>query len=220
MFGDDYPTPDGTCLRDYIHVTDLAEAHVLALDALEAGPASAVYNLGNGRPFSVREVIAGGRARDRPAGAAQPWRRGGRATRRSSTRRATAIQAELGWAPRFEDLDTIVDTAWRWRQAHPHGYQGPPGMSATDRQACEACLADPLLSVVMPVYNERETIEEIIRRVLAVPVRIELIVVDDGSTDGTREILAALQARARVRSWCCRSGTGARARRCGGASTR
>ncbi|HSK08726.1 MAG TPA: UDP-glucose 4-epimerase GalE, partial [Vicinamibacterales bacterium] len=125
VFGDDYPTPDGTCLRDYIHVTDLAQAHLLALDGLEAGRPSAVYNLGNGRPYSVREVIAsvarvtGREVRHDLA----PRRPGDPAVLYASSAR---IKADLGWAPLYEDLDTIVQTAWRWLDDHPAGYQESP----------------------------------------------------------------------------------------------
>ena len=121
IFGDDYPTPDGTCLRDYVHVTDLARAHVLALDALRAGAASTVYNLGNGRPTSVRDVVdAVARVTGRPVRCAiGPRRPGDPPVLYASSAR---IRQELGWRPEFEDLDVIVETAWRWRAAHPHGY--------------------------------------------------------------------------------------------------
>jgi UDP-glucose-4-epimerase GalE len=121
VFGDDYPTPDGTCLRDYVHVNDLASAHLLALDALRAGAASAAYNLGNGRPTSVRDVIAsvervtGKRVRHEIA----PRRDGDPAALFAASDR---IKRELGWKPAYEDLDVIVETAWRWRETHPHGY--------------------------------------------------------------------------------------------------
>jgi UDP-glucose-4-epimerase GalE len=123
IFGDDYPTEDGTCLRDYIHVTDLASAHALALDALRAGAPSAVYNLGNGRPTSVREVL---NAVERVTGQAVPYqiaerREGDPAVLYASSDR---IKRELGWTPMYEDIQVIVDTAWRWRAAHPHGYEG------------------------------------------------------------------------------------------------
>jgi UDP-glucose-4-epimerase GalE len=122
VFGTDYDTEDGTCLRDYIHVSDLASAHVLALDALTGGAASGVYNLANGRPISVRAVID---AVERVTGrkvpyAVGPRRPGDPAILFASNARA---RAELGWRPRYEDLDTIVRTAWRWREAHPHGYE-------------------------------------------------------------------------------------------------
>jgi UDP-glucose 4-epimerase len=121
VFGDDYPTPDGTCLRDYIHVTDLAQAHLLALAALEQKPRSAVYNLGNGRPFSVREVIdTVERVTGHPLPRVVSARRAGDpAVLYASSGR---IRGDLGWAPRFGDLGTIIETAWQWRQSHPQGY--------------------------------------------------------------------------------------------------
>jgi UDP-glucose-4-epimerase GalE len=123
VFGQDYATPDGTCLRDYIHVTDLAAAHVLALAHLEGGGPSSTYNLGNGRPFSVREVIA---AVEQVSGQAVPWiasprREGDPAVLFASSQR---IQHELGWTARFADPVSIVDTAWRWKTAWPHGFGG------------------------------------------------------------------------------------------------
>jgi UDP-arabinose 4-epimerase len=115
VHGDDYDTPDGTCIRDYIHVTDLAQAHVLALQALELGTASKAYNLGNGKGFSVREVI------DRAAvvtGRRIPVQQGPRRAGDPDqlVGDAQRIRRELGWQPRFADLDTILTTAWRWHQ--------------------------------------------------------------------------------------------------------
>jgi UDP-glucose-4-epimerase GalE len=123
VFGDDYPTADGTCVRDFVHVSDLAEAHVLALRALEQGAASAAYNLGNGRPVSVREVIA---AVERVTGRAVPWRLAPRRPGDPAALYAASerIRRELGWRPRFEAIDTIVETAWRWRRTHPRGFSG------------------------------------------------------------------------------------------------
>lgn len=122
VFGTDYPTPDGTCLRDYVHVTDLALAHVLALDGLEAGRPSAVYNLGNGRPYSVRDVMAAAeRVTGRPVAHEVAARRpGDPAVLYASSDR---IKAELGWRPRYEELDTIVRTAWAWLDTHSGGYR-------------------------------------------------------------------------------------------------
>ncbi len=113
VFGTDYPTPDGTCIRDYIHVTDLAEAHVLALEHLLNGGQSRSYNLGNGQGYSVREVIdTVRRVTGRPVPELEAGRRwGDPAVLVGSSQR---IRNELGWKPRFADLETIVQTAWRW----------------------------------------------------------------------------------------------------------
>ena len=122
VFGDDYPTPDGTCLRDYIHVTDLADAHVRALEALAGAGRSTAYNLGAGRPHSVREIIE---AVERVSGLKVPWTRAPRRAGDPAVLYAAADKAlaELGWAPRFPGLESIVGTAWAWRCAHPHGYR-------------------------------------------------------------------------------------------------
>lgn len=115
VYGDDYDTPDGTCIRDYIHVTDLAQAHVLALQALEQRAAGAVYNLGNGQGFSVREVIDRARqvtGRDIPVTLGP--RRPGDPSRLVGD--ATRIQRELNWRPAYADLDTILETAWGWHE--------------------------------------------------------------------------------------------------------
>jgi len=121
IFGCDYDTPDGTCLRDYVHVTDLATAHVLALDALRRGSASASYNLGNGRPASVREVVA---SVERVTGRKVPVTTGDRRPGDPAVLFASSdrIKHALGWRPAYESVDIIVETAYRWRLAHPHGY--------------------------------------------------------------------------------------------------
>lgn len=121
VFGEDYPTPDGTCLRDYVHVSDLADAHVKALQAISGSGASDAYNLGTGRPHSVREVIT---AVERVTGRRVPWtpaprRAGDPAVLCAASGKA---RAALGWTPRFPDLDSIVRTAWAWHRTHPHGY--------------------------------------------------------------------------------------------------
>ena len=116
VYGDDYDTPDGTCIRDYIHVTDLAEAHVLALQALEQGAASTVYNLGNGQGFSVQQVINQARQvtdRDIPVNIGP--RRPGDPSHLVGD--AIRIRRELGWRPRYFDLNTILATAWQWHQS-------------------------------------------------------------------------------------------------------
>ena len=122
IFGDDYPTPDGTCVRDFVHVTDLAAAHLLALQHLERGGASGAFNLGNGHGVSVRELIASvervtGLTVARHAG---PRRPGDPAVLVAASAR---IIRELGWQPRLALLDDIVTTAWAWHRAHPHGYR-------------------------------------------------------------------------------------------------
>ncbi len=119
IFGDDYPTRDGTCVRDYIHVIDLAQAHILALRSLDGG--SRKYNLGNGQGFTVKEVIdTARRITGHPIPAQVVARRAGDpATLIASS---DAIRADLGWAPRYPDLEQIVASAWRWHQAHPNGY--------------------------------------------------------------------------------------------------
>ncbi|MGH9311268.1 MAG: UDP-glucose 4-epimerase GalE [Vicinamibacterales bacterium] len=121
LFGEDYDTPDGTCLRDYVHVTDLAAAHLLALDALLAGAPTRIYNLGNGRPTSVRATLD---AVERVTGQKVPYTSGPRREGDPGVLFASSdrIRRELGWAPKFEDVLTIVETAWRWRQRHPQGY--------------------------------------------------------------------------------------------------
>jgi UDP-glucose-4-epimerase GalE len=126
IFGEDYPTPDGTCLRDYIHVVDLADAHLRALAWLSNGGASGTYNLGTERPTSVKDVIA---AVERVTGST--------IVRRSSPRRpgdpavlyasAERIRTDFGWRPARPDIDTIVADAWRWHSTHPHGFRGQLG---------------------------------------------------------------------------------------------
>lgn len=128
VMGRDYPTPDGTCLRDYIHVADLAEAHRLALEALTAEGTAAparlrIYNLGAERALSVLEVLAAARqVTGRPIPAADgPRRAGDPATLLASSAR---IRADLGWRPALSGLETILSTAWDWHREHPSGYAG------------------------------------------------------------------------------------------------
>jgi UDP-glucose-4-epimerase GalE len=122
VFGLDYPTPDGTCLRDYVHVADLADAHVRALDALAAGRPSAVYNVGTGRPWAVREVID---TVSQVVGAPVAWQAAARREGDPSALYAASarVQDELGWRPVMSDLATIVAHAAAWRAAHPGGYR-------------------------------------------------------------------------------------------------
>lgn len=121
IYGTDYPTPDGSCVRDYIHVTDLADAHIRVLAALTTR--SCRYNLGNGQGYSVRQVIDTVRQVTGVNVIAKeaPRRPGDPAVLVASS---AAIRRDLGWAPRFADLKTIVETAWDWRKRHPRGYSG------------------------------------------------------------------------------------------------
>ena len=122
LFGDDYPTPDGTCIRDYIHVADLADAHVRALEQLDHRDGADVFNLGTGQGVSVREVLdAVGRAAGKPVPHSIGPRRAGDPAKLVSD--PTKAMGELGWNPAMSDLDTIVATAWAWhnRQENSHG---------------------------------------------------------------------------------------------------
>jgi UDP-glucose 4-epimerase len=120
IYGDDYDTPDGTCIRDYVHVMDLAEAHILALEALKDGP-SRVYNLGSGSGYSVKEVIETvRRVTGHPIPAVIGPRRAGDLPRLVAD--SARIKAELGWQPEFDRLEVIIQTAWDWHRTHPHGF--------------------------------------------------------------------------------------------------
>ncbi|MBD3336868.1 MAG: UDP-glucose 4-epimerase GalE [Candidatus Eisenbacteria bacterium] len=122
VYGDDYPTSDGTCIRDYIHVEDLADAHILALDRLEA-EAETVVNLGNGKGFSVQEVLQTAR---KVSGHSIPARVGSRRPGDPPILVASSARARelLGWRPTRGDLETIVESAWKWMGGHPDGYAG------------------------------------------------------------------------------------------------
>ncbi len=115
IYGTDYPTPDGTCLRDYIHVSDLTQAHLLALEALLSGGESAVYNLGNNRGYSVREVIElAGKVTGKKIPVIEADRRPGDPARLIAS--SEKIKKSLGWKPKYENLETIIKTAWAWHQ--------------------------------------------------------------------------------------------------------
>ena len=119
VFGNDYKTPDGTCIRDYIHVTDIAQSHILALNALDKG--SRVYNLGNGKGYSIMEVVRSARE---ITGHPIPVEIGSRRPGDPDILIAdsTHIREELGWTPRYPDLRDIIESAWKWHYAHPNGY--------------------------------------------------------------------------------------------------
>lgn len=121
VFGSDYPTPDGTCVRDYVHVVDLADAHLRALEGLRSEPASRCFNLGNGRGYSVREVIEVVRqVTGRPIAVEEAPRRPGDPAVLVAA--SEGAQRELGWSPRFANLATIVGHAWEWHRKHPNGF--------------------------------------------------------------------------------------------------
>ncbi len=121
IFGDDYPTKDGTCVRDYIHVSDLAQAHILALDYLMNGGESDVFNLGNGVGFTVKEVVDVARSVTGHPIPAEivPRRAGDPAQLVASSDKAKTV---LGWKPKYDSLETIVASAWNWHKAHPNGF--------------------------------------------------------------------------------------------------
>lgn len=127
IFGDDYLTSDGTCIRDYIHVTDLAQAHILALRYLQQGHPSDIFNLGNGVGFTVKQVIDTARkvtGHPIPAEIA-PRRAGDPAQLIASSEKARSV---LGWQPRFADLETILSSAWQWHRTHPEGFGDRPDL--------------------------------------------------------------------------------------------
>ena len=122
IFGTDYPTPDGTCIRDYIHVTDLAQAHILAAKYLMAGNKSDIFNLGNGVGFSVKEVIETARkVTGHPIPAKEEGRRAGDPAQLiASSAKARGI---LGWKPEHDSLEEIIASAWKWHKNNPMGYE-------------------------------------------------------------------------------------------------
>ena len=129
IFGDDYPTPDGTCIRDYIHVADLIDAHLRALRALDEG--NRIYNLGNGQGFSVRQVIE---TAERVTGRRIPVKIAPRRPGDPAVLVAGSakIKRELGWEPKYPDIESIIRSAWSWHSRHPQGYAksvGYPGSS-------------------------------------------------------------------------------------------
>ncbi|UZQ85215.1 UDP-glucose 4-epimerase GalE [Thermoclostridium stercorarium] len=122
VFGNDYDTPDGTCIRDYIHVTDLADAHILALNRLRNGGESTVYNLGNGMGFSVKEVIETARkVTGKPIREEVTGRRPGDPAILVAS--SEKIKKELGWSPKYTTLESIIESAWKWHSSHPNGYK-------------------------------------------------------------------------------------------------
>lgn len=121
VFGTDYPTPDGTCIRDYVHVEDLVDAHVLGIEALKDGD-TRFYNLGIGRGYSVREILdAAAKATRKEIPIKYGPRREGDPARLYAD--STLVQKELGWKPQHTDVEEVIESAWRWHTTHPNGYQ-------------------------------------------------------------------------------------------------
>ena len=122
IFGDDYPTPDGTAVRDYIHISDLSQAHLLALDYLRKGGSSEFVNLGNGGGYSVKEVIdAARKVTGKEIEARLAPRRAGDPSRLVAN--AAKAREVLGWNPQFPEIEKIIASAWKWHEAHPQGYE-------------------------------------------------------------------------------------------------
>lgn len=122
LYGTDYDTPDGTCIRDYIHIVDLADAHILALEALDAGRGSDVFNLGNGKGFSVKEIIqTASQVTGRRIPVVESPRRPGDPPILIAS--SEKIAKGLGWSPRYGTLEEMIDTAWRWHRTHPYGFR-------------------------------------------------------------------------------------------------
>jgi UDP-glucose 4-epimerase len=122
IFGDDYDTHDGTCIRDYIHVMDLTEAHILALDSLRKGAGSEIYNLGNGEGFSVKEVVEAARRVTKHSipSVICPRREGDPSILIASGKKA---KDKLGWEPKHKRIDHIVASAWKWHKSNPNGFE-------------------------------------------------------------------------------------------------
>lgn len=122
IFGTDYDTPDGTCIRDYIHIVDIADAHILALEALHAGEGCDIFNLGNGNGFSVQQIIqATSQVTGRTIPVMESQRRPGDPPVLIAS--SEKIRKRLGWIPQYGKLEEIIDTAWRWHRTHPHGFR-------------------------------------------------------------------------------------------------
>ncbi|HEY0827846.1 MAG TPA: UDP-glucose 4-epimerase GalE [Bacilli bacterium] len=121
VYGDDYDTPDGTCIRDYLHVSDLADAHILALESLRNGGNSNIYNLGSGTGFSVKEVIEVARkVTGHPIPMVMEARRAGDPAVLIAS--SDKIKAELNWSPKKDNMEAIIESAWNWHRSHPKGY--------------------------------------------------------------------------------------------------
>ncbi len=122
IFGDDYDTPDGTCIRDYVYIEDLIAAHILALEYLKNGGESDVFNLGSNNGYSVKEMLDAARevTGQEILATIAPRRAGDPSTLIASSEKAKRV---LGWQPEVTEVKDIIATAWQWHQAHPHGYQ-------------------------------------------------------------------------------------------------
>lgn len=189
ILGTDYPTPDGTCIRDYIHVADLAQAHVLGVQYLLGGGESQVFNLSNGNGFSVREVIETAQAvTGRPITVIEQARRPGDPPVLVGSG-AKAWQV-LGWQPQYAELADIVNHAWNWHQQR-HGATAPTSVEAAPQTPARE--EAPLVSVIIPAYNAERFLPQTLASIQAQTYQnLEILVVDDGSCDRTPQIVQAL----------------------------
>lgn len=199
ILGTDYPTPDGTCIRDFIHVADLAQAHVLGLAYLLAGGASDTFNLSNGSGFSVKEVIETAKAVTGQVIPVieKPRRPGDPPVLVGSGHKASEI---LGWSPQHSGLNDIVSHAWRWHQ-YRHRLVSETAASPAAEAVGAFPATSPLVSVVIPAYNVAAFIARTLASVMTQTYRnLEILVVNDGSSDRTPEIVSAIaQQDARIR---------------------
>ena len=196
ILGTDYPTADGTCIRDYLHVSDLARAHILGLEYLLAGADSQTFNLSNGSGVSVRQLIETAEAvTNRPIKVVEEARRvGDPAVLIGSSEKAFQY---LGWEPQYPDLKDIVAHAWQWHQRRHGNVDFSPAaegalMTPSALSSAEADIL-PLVSVIVPVYNAETFIAKTLASVIAqTHRRLEILVVDDGSSDRTPSIVRAM----------------------------
>ncbi|NJM97220.1 MAG: UDP-glucose 4-epimerase GalE [Phormidesmis sp. RL_2_1] len=240
IFGTDYPTPDGTCIRDYVHVVDLARAHVMGLEYLMAGGETNCFNLGTSHGSSVREIIETARQiTGQPIKVTACDRRPGDPP--ALVGDYTKASEVLGWEPQYSDMKTILRDAWAWHQ-HRHGNLAEgklrntaetqaetqaetktkikQSLTTADRLAAysqnqsDTPLDTPLVSIIIPAYNAARFIERTLRSVLNQTYHhIEVLVIDDGSTDNTADIVKRFAAADHRVQLLCQTNAGVAAAR-------